>query len=147
MLRRTTHGPVRCAWPGGCVNEAVDPDEILSRARGGSISDPANVWLLCRTHHDWKHAHPAQAKAVGLYPSADPLPRRVRHAYDQRVPTPDTHSPKVALRLSATGIAYADQLAGETGQSRSAVLRAMFSVATAHRDETIAYLASKEPTP
>lgn len=66
MLQATLHGPVRCQWPGGCVHEAVDPDERLPRSAGGDPVDRDNVQLLCREHHDWKHAHPLQAAAMGV---------------------------------------------------------------------------------
>lgn len=145
MLRRTTHGPVRCQWPGGCVNEAVDPDEILSRARGGSIVDPANIALLCRSHHDWKTQHPAEAAAMGVSVSAGP--RRVSDPAPTLIDVSDTtaHTPKITLRLKAAGIEFADAIAAETGKSRSDVLRAMFSVASSHRPAVVARLTA--PTP
>lgn len=71
-LAQRNHGPVRCQWPGGCVSEAVDQDELLMRSRGGSATDPDNIVLLCRAHHDWKHQHPTQAQAMGLMPSRYP---------------------------------------------------------------------------
>jgi 5-methylcytosine-specific restriction endonuclease McrA len=37
----------RCQQP-----RPVDTHELLSRARGGSITDPANLALLCRRCHD-----------------------------------------------------------------------------------------------
>jgi 5-methylcytosine-specific restriction endonuclease McrA len=45
---------------------AVDVDEIVSRARGGSILDPANCQTACRACHDWKHANPVEAERLGL---------------------------------------------------------------------------------
>lgn len=66
MLKRTTHGPQRCQHPRGCPNEAVDPHEIKSRARGGSITDPANIALLCRPCHRWVTEHPLEAAEIGL---------------------------------------------------------------------------------
>lgn len=50
---------VRCSGP-------LDPHEPLTRARGGSITDPDNLMWICRTHHDWLHAHPVEAHEVGL---------------------------------------------------------------------------------
>jgi 5-methylcytosine-specific restriction endonuclease McrA len=51
---------VRCAGP-------LDVDEVIPRsAYPGGHLDPANCQLLCRAHHDWKHAHPADAAALGL---------------------------------------------------------------------------------
>lgn len=46
-------------------NVPLDCDERLSRARGGSITDPANMQLLCRPCHDWKHTHDVEAQAQG----------------------------------------------------------------------------------
>lgn len=41
----------RCAKP-GCGRLADDVHEPLTRARGGSITDPDNAVPLCRSHHD-----------------------------------------------------------------------------------------------
>lgn len=46
------HGPQRCQYPPGCADAACDAHEVQTRARGGSISDPGNIVLLCRRHHD-----------------------------------------------------------------------------------------------
>lgn len=45
----------------------LDVDEIVSRARypGGHL-DLDNVQVLCRAHHDWKHAEPEAAVERGL---------------------------------------------------------------------------------
>lgn len=48
---RWPDGPPKCAVP-GCGNRADDLHEILSRARGGSITDPTNTVPLCRPHHN-----------------------------------------------------------------------------------------------
>lgn len=53
-------------WDDGCTGRAVDVDELLSRAQGGSILDPDNVQTACRYCHDRKHAHPDEAAARGL---------------------------------------------------------------------------------
>lgn len=44
---------------------ACDVHEIVSRARGGSITDRDNLALLCRLCHDWVTTHPAEAEAEG----------------------------------------------------------------------------------
>jgi hypothetical protein len=44
-------GPVQCEVP-WCVRWADDAHEILTRARGGSITDPDNIRAVCRTCHD-----------------------------------------------------------------------------------------------
>lgn len=56
---------VACAGP-------LDAHEVLTRGRGGSIVDPANIILVCRFHHSWIDDHPAEAAALGL----------VRHSWD-----------------------------------------------------------------
>ena len=45
---------------------ATDAHEVLTRGRGGSITDLENIRLLCRTCHDWVTEHPRQAHAEGL---------------------------------------------------------------------------------
>jgi len=44
----------------------LDPHEPLTRARGGSTTDPANLQWICRPHHDWIHYHPEDAYDLGL---------------------------------------------------------------------------------
>ena len=51
------------------VRPAVDVHEIVTRARGGSIVDAANVATTCRQCHDWVHANPAKATEFGLLAS------------------------------------------------------------------------------
>ena len=70
-------GPVMCQFPhaptfardnfiASCTRYADDLHEIRSRARGGSITDPANVIPLCREHHRWVTEHPLEAEKEGL---------------------------------------------------------------------------------
>ena len=52
-----------------CVNcgaPAEDLHELLSRARGGSISDPANCVPICRPCHTYATEHPIEAEKLGL---------------------------------------------------------------------------------
>jgi len=58
-----------CVFP-NCSRHADDAHEILSRARGGSITDPANIAPLCRSHHDYITTNPEVAEAMGLSRSA-----------------------------------------------------------------------------
>lgn len=51
MLRETFGDSPMCVV-GGCNKRADDAHEPLTRARGGSITDPTNVVPVCRTHHD-----------------------------------------------------------------------------------------------
>lgn len=44
-------GPVRCEVP-WCTRLADDAHEPLTRARGGSITDPDNIRAVCRPCHD-----------------------------------------------------------------------------------------------
>ena len=70
-------GPVLCQFPcrdwgvegpidSVCNRRADDCHEIVSRARGGSITDPANLLPLCREHHRWVTEHPIEAEKLGL---------------------------------------------------------------------------------
>ena len=49
-----------------CDGLAVDLHEPLTRARGGSILDPANTVAVCRACHDWIHDFPDAATSIGL---------------------------------------------------------------------------------
>ena len=55
-----------------CRRRAVDIHEPLTRARGGSILDPANTVAVCRGCHDWIHTHPESATRLGLLVSNRP---------------------------------------------------------------------------
>lgn len=55
----------QCFYP-DCNRPADDAHELLSRARGGSITDPANVVPLCREHHDLITTEPLLAESLGL---------------------------------------------------------------------------------
>jgi hypothetical protein len=57
--------PVRCEVP-GCVREANDAHEVLTRARGGSITDPDNIRAVCRPHHDEIGAEAPWAYELGF---------------------------------------------------------------------------------
>lgn len=49
-----------------CDGRATDIHEPLTRARGGSITDPANTWALCRSCHRFIHDNPEEATRLGL---------------------------------------------------------------------------------
>ncbi len=51
-------------------HQGDDGHEPLTRARLGSIVDPANILWSCRWSHDWVHAHPLEATALGLLVSS-----------------------------------------------------------------------------
>jgi len=53
-------------WDARCTLRAVDVDERLSRAQGGSITDPDNCQTACRACHEAKHANPGEAVARGF---------------------------------------------------------------------------------
>jgi hypothetical protein len=59
------HCPAAVAFPEVACGGPVDPHEPLTRSRGGSITDPANIRLICRAHHDHVHLHPVEAEAAG----------------------------------------------------------------------------------
>lgn len=58
--------PCAVKWGDGCTGRGHDWDEILSRARGGSIVDPANCRAVCRWCHDQLTTNPAEAERRGL---------------------------------------------------------------------------------
>ena len=49
-----------------CQRIGVDIHEPLTRARGGSITDPENMVVVCRACHDWIHHNPALATSLRL---------------------------------------------------------------------------------
>jgi hypothetical protein len=53
-----------------CAGEIHDPHERLPRGRGGSITDPANIILVCRPCHDWIGTHMTLADDLELLESA-----------------------------------------------------------------------------
>lgn len=65
----------------------LDVDEVAGRGRypGGHL-DPSNVQVLCRAHHNWKHANPLAARERGLDRPAPPLVKGR--------PDPETDSPE-----------------------------------------------------
>lgn len=70
-IKRAAHGPVLCVYGfTGCTRYADDANEVLTRARGGSITDAANIRPGCRSCHEWLHHHPAEAHDLGLMPHA-----------------------------------------------------------------------------
>ncbi|MER6809933.1 hypothetical protein ABT299_11690 [Spirillospora sp. NPDC000708] len=74
MLKALTDMHPYCVRP-GCNRFAADGHEPLTRARGGSITDPDNVVLLCRPCHDELGTEPAWAYDLGL----------LRHSWDAGV--------------------------------------------------------------
>lgn len=54
----------------GCTGRTDDIHEVLSRARGGSLDDEANLLAVCRRDHDWITTHPKEATERGWLRSA-----------------------------------------------------------------------------
>ncbi len=75
VVQAITGGERPTCFVRGCGRPADDAHELLSRARGGSITDPRNIAFPCRTHHQLITTRPAWAEAEGY---ALPSPRR-RH--------------------------------------------------------------------
>lgn len=44
----------------------LDVDEIRARSAGGDYLNPDECQVLCRRHHDWKHANPQAAHDAGI---------------------------------------------------------------------------------
>jgi hypothetical protein len=45
---------------------SVDPHELVRRSRGGSILDPQNILMICRSCHTRIGNHPDTAERLGL---------------------------------------------------------------------------------
>lgn len=54
---------------GVCQGKGVMVHEILTRARGGSITDPENCLHACAACHRWAHDHDEQATKLGFLKS------------------------------------------------------------------------------
>lgn len=81
-------GPVVCEVP-WCTNLATDAHEPLSRARGGSITDPENVRAVCRPcHRVITDTEPGWAYDLGF----------LRHSWDERAEC-GLHSVRDACRV------------------------------------------------
>jgi hypothetical protein len=66
MLQAKYPGRPMCEVP-WCNKWADDAHEPLTRARGGSITDPGNVKVICRPHHDEiTFTEPAWAYELGF---------------------------------------------------------------------------------
>ena len=50
----------------GCTGRSTEVHEVKSRARGGSITDIANVKALCHACHQWITEHPHEAHVSGM---------------------------------------------------------------------------------
>ncbi len=54
------------AWR-GCTEPSTQAHHVYTRGRAGkSINEMWNGLGLCLWHHDWVHAHPIEALALGL---------------------------------------------------------------------------------
>lgn len=83
MLQAKYPGVVLCEVP-YCNEVATDPHEPKTRARGGSITDPAAVRAICRGHHREIHdEEPDWAYDLGfLVHSWTPMDLVMVHAED-----------------------------------------------------------------
>lgn len=59
------HPECQIQWDDDCTGHAVDVHELLSRGRGGSITDRANCVTGCRHCHDKVTQNPAEAETRG----------------------------------------------------------------------------------
>lgn len=69
IVRERAKGRCQLRVSAACAVWGTDTHEILTRARGGSITDPDNCLWSCRVCHDWTHAHPAEAASLGFLKS------------------------------------------------------------------------------
>ncbi len=66
IVRRRSGGRCEAQVSPGCTYVATDGHERLTRAAGGSITDPDNVVHLCRSCHTFCHDHRKAAERYGL---------------------------------------------------------------------------------
>jgi hypothetical protein len=67
IVRVRANGLCEARIPGaGCTGVGVHGHELLRRSQGGSITDPANVVLVCFECHHYLHSNVADAVALGL---------------------------------------------------------------------------------
>lgn len=71
MLREARIYPQKCAVP-WCAQVGDSPHEPLTRARGGSITDPDNVVMICWFHNQELTLEPEWGYRLGL----------LRHSWD-----------------------------------------------------------------
>ena len=58
----------KCALAGqylACFGN-LNGHELLKRSRGGSITDPDNIEILCDGHNVWVEDHPTLAHEIGM---------------------------------------------------------------------------------
>jgi hypothetical protein len=67
----TANGLTICPSP-GCTRIADSPHEPLTRARGGSITDPKNIVMMCWPHNQELTLEPPWGYELGL----------LRHSWD-----------------------------------------------------------------
>ena len=63
---RSLYGTPCAARLAMCTGRAEQGHEVLSRARGGSITDPENIIGVCAPCHQWITEHPLEATERGL---------------------------------------------------------------------------------
>ncbi len=66
IVRRRSGGRCEAQVAPGCTYVATDGHERLTRAAGGSITDPDNILDLCRACHTWAHDHRKAAERYGV---------------------------------------------------------------------------------
>lgn len=93
FVRQFLHDHPRCQvrWDGGCTGTATAVHEPLTRARGGSITDPTNAVATCWWCHAQVHANPEAATARGFLRSQF-AGRRPDLVLVESPPAPDTQT-------------------------------------------------------
>ncbi len=69
IVRKRSGGRCEAQVAPGCTYVATDGHERLTRAAGGSITDPDNVYHICRMCHRFIHDHRKAAERYGLLTS------------------------------------------------------------------------------
>lgn len=69
-LQRAPYCQASLIWPETRCWGPLHPHEPLSRGRGGSITDPDNIVMICAGHHAAVHDNPRLATERGLLRSS-----------------------------------------------------------------------------
>lgn len=77
---RQTRGGCEARFVRGCTGEMHDGHEVLTRGRGGSITDPDNILMVCRPCHTYITEHPREADCAGFTVPRDATPEMMDEA-------------------------------------------------------------------
>lgn len=77
---RQTRGGCEARAVRRCTGAMDDGHEVHTRGRGGSITDPDNILMVCRPCHDWITDHPREADCAGYTVPSSGTPEQMAEA-------------------------------------------------------------------